>query len=37
MEDGRARVRDARGTSLRDSPMMAHLLDALEGGQDVGH
>jgi hypothetical protein len=26
-----------RGTELRDSPMMAHLLDALESGQDVGH
>ncbi len=22
---------------LRDSPMMAHLLDALEQGQDIGH
>jgi len=22
---------------LRDSPMMAHLLDAMEGGEDVGH
>ena len=26
-----------RGTDLRDSPMMAHLLDALKSGQDVGH
>jgi hypothetical protein len=23
--------------SLRESPMMAHLLDALERGQDIGH
>lgn len=26
-----------RSTDLRDSPMMAHLLDALEQGQDIGH
>jgi len=26
----------ARGGELRDSPMMAHLLDALEAGTDVG-
>ena len=26
-----------RGDNLRDSPMMAHLLDALEAGRDVGH
>jgi hypothetical protein len=26
-----------RGENLRDSPMMAHLLDALEAGRDVGH
>jgi hypothetical protein len=26
-----------RSTDLRDSPMMAHLLDALEKGTDVGH
>ena len=25
------------GENLRDSPMMAHLLDALEAGTDVGH
>src|SRR5688572_5432662 len=25
------------GEGLRDSPMMAHLLDALEAGTDVGH
>ena len=31
--------RQARGQSdnLRDSPMMAHLLDALEKGTDIGH
>jgi hypothetical protein len=28
---------DGRSDNLRDSPMMAHLLDALEAGQDVGH
>jgi hypothetical protein len=27
----------APGTELRDSPMMAHLLDALEQGTDIGH
>lgn len=26
-----------RSTDLRDSKMMAHLLDALEAGTDVGH
>ncbi len=26
-----------RSTDLRDSPMMAYLLDALEKGQDIGH
>jgi hypothetical protein len=26
-----------RGTDLRDSPMMAYLLDALEAGTDIGH
>jgi hypothetical protein len=25
------------GAELRDSPMMAHLLDALEAGTDIGH
>jgi hypothetical protein len=30
-------VADTRGDNLRDSPMMAHLLDALEAGKDVGH
>ena len=28
---------DTRSTELRDSPMMAHLLDALEAGTDIGH
>src|SRR5436305_14365960 len=28
---------DAREESLGDSPMMAHLLDALEAGTDIGH
>ena len=28
---------DGRSTNLRDSPMMAHLLDALEEGIDIGH
>ncbi len=28
---------DYRSTDLRDSPMMAHLLEALEKGQDIGH
>ena len=28
---------DSRSTDLRDSPMMAHLLDALEAGTDIGH
>ena len=27
---------DFRSTNLRDSPMMAHLLDALEKGTDIG-
>jgi hypothetical protein len=27
----------AGGEDLRDSPMMAHLLDALEAGEDIGH
>lgn len=26
-----------RSTDLRDSPMMAHLLDAMEQGNDIGH
>jgi hypothetical protein len=28
---------DLRSADLRDSPMMAHLLDALEAGTDIGH
>jgi hypothetical protein len=28
---------DERSENLRDSPMMAHLLDALEAGTDIGH
>jgi hypothetical protein len=28
---------DGRSTELRDSPMMAHLMDALEAGTDIGH
>lgn len=28
---------DARSTNLRDSAMMAHLMDALDQGQDIGH
>jgi hypothetical protein len=28
---------DTRSDDLRDSPMMAHLLDALEAGTDIGH
>jgi hypothetical protein len=30
-------VDEGRSTDLRDSPMMAHLLDALEKGTDIGH
>ena len=28
---------ETRSEDLRDSPMMAHLLDALEAGEDIGH
>jgi len=28
---------DGRSDNLRDSPTMAHLLDALEAGTDIGH
>ena len=28
---------DGRSENLRDSPMMAHLLDAMEAGTDIGH
>src|SRR5215475_7337572 len=34
---GQAVAEDARSDNLRDSPMMAHLLDALEAGTDIGH
>ncbi len=32
-----ARSDDGRSTDLHDSPMMAHLMDALEDGTDIGH
>src|SRR5438445_9594763 len=32
-----AKTEDGRSDDLRDSPMMAHLLDALEAGTDIGH
>src|SRR5262245_64059396 len=28
---------DQRAQNRRDSPLMAHLLDALEAGTDIGH
>lgn len=28
---------EGRSTELRDSPMMAHLMDALDKGTDIGH
>jgi len=28
---------DGRSENLRDSPMMAHLMDALQDGTDIGH
>lgn len=31
------RTSDRRSTNLRDSSMMAHLMDALERGDDIGH
>src|ERR671933_1469538 len=34
---GQAATDDARSDNLRDSPMMAHLLNALEAGTDIGH
>jgi hypothetical protein len=34
---GQAVADDTRSGDLRDSPMMAHLLDALEAGTDIGH
>ena len=36
-EERSERAEDGRSTDLRDSPMMAHLLDALEQGTDIGH
>lgn len=30
-------IDDGRSTDLRDSPMMAHLLDNLGKGNDIGH
>ncbi len=35
--DGSNQAPDGRSTELRNSPMMAHLLDALEKGVDIGH
>jgi DNA primase large subunit len=35
--NGSTNNNDGRSTELRDSKMMAHLLDALEAGTDVGH
>lgn len=32
-----AATEDGRSTDLRDSPMMARLLDNLEKGNDIGH
>jgi hypothetical protein len=34
---GSSRADDGRSTNLRDSAMMAHLMDALEDGKDIGH
>lgn len=28
---------DQRSDNLRDSPMMAHLMDSLQAGKDIGH
>ena len=33
----RSQSNNGRSRDLRDSPMMAHLLDALEKGTDIGH
>src|SRR6266511_1880369 len=35
--DQAATIDDERSEDLHDSPMMTHLLDALEAGTDVGH
>jgi hypothetical protein len=34
---GTSRTEEGDRQALRDSPMMAHLLDALEAGTDIGH
>ena len=36
-DEQRDETADGRSENLRDSPMMAHLLDALEAGRDIGH
>jgi hypothetical protein len=36
-DNGSGSTGDGRSTNLRDSAMMAHLMDALEGGKDIGH
>ena len=36
-QDDAPEARGAQSDNLRDSPMMAHLLDALEAKKDVGH
>lgn len=35
--NGSSRSDDGRSANLRDSAMMAHLMDALEEGKDIGH
>jgi len=35
--DQAATIDDERSEDLHDSPMMTHLLDALEAGTDIGH
>ncbi len=35
--NGNTNNNDGRSTELRDSKMMAHLLEALEAGTDIGH
>lgn len=35
--DRNAAAEDGQSTDLCDSPMMAHLMDALEKGTDIGH
>src|SRR5438128_646523 len=35
--NGKHNAEDGRSEALRDSPMMAHLLDALQAGTDIGH